>query len=238
MRQKTVIEIGQKIGKRTILAELPPLAKSRRLFTYQCVCGTIGEVRYSNLYNGFGCGCGQGIHRKKAAGVASFNQLLLEYRSSAKRKALPWKLSIKQFKTLTQQPCRYCGKPPASIFKRGNRRFNGYYVYNGIDRKNSQKGYTPSNSVPCCPACNYAKRQMSDKAFADWVTAVYTHFVSDLNKFIDTARQFTAPPSMDTLPSADHAQQVNYGVEMAQRAAQQQPVPPMPPMPPIVPVAN
>jgi len=57
--------------------------------------------------------------------------------------------------------------------------------------------------------------------------------VSDLNKFIDTARQFTAPPSMDTLPSADHAQQVNYGVEMAQRAAQQQPVPPMPPMPPM-----
>jgi hypothetical protein len=62
--------------------------------------------------------------------------------------------------------------------------------------------------------------------------------VNDLNTFIDTTRKFTAPASMDTLPSADHQQQVNYGVEMARRAAEQQPLPPPQPMPPIVPVAN
>jgi len=44
---------------------------------------------------------------------------------------------------------------------------------------------------------------------------------------------------MDTVPPVDRSQQVNYGLEMAQRAAQQQQQPaPMPPMPAIVPVAN
>jgi len=65
--------------------------------------------------------------------------------------------------------------------------------------------------------------------------------VSDLNTFINTAQKFTAPASMDTVPPMDRSQQVNYGLELAQRAAQQQqqaqPAP-MPPMPPIVPVAN
>jgi hypothetical protein len=62
--------------------------------------------------------------------------------------------------------------------------------------------------------------------------------VSDLNKYIDTTRQFTAPASMDSLPSADHGQQLNVGLEIARRAAQQKPEAPMPPMAPIVPVAN
>lgn len=79
---------------------------------------------------------------------------------------------------------------------------------------------------------------MTEKEFVAWVTAVYAHFVSDLNTFIDIARQYTAPASMDTLPSTDHAQQVNVGVEMANRAAQQKPPPPMAAMPPIIPVAN
>jgi hypothetical protein len=43
---------------------------------------------------------------------------------------------------------------------------------------------------------------------------------------------------MDTLPSVDHSQQINYGIEMARRASQQPELPPPTPMPPIVPVAN
>jgi hypothetical protein len=60
--------------------------------------------------------------------------------------------------------------------------------------------------------------------------------VSDLNSFIDTTRQFTAPP--DGIPTPDRTQQVNVALEIAQRAAQQQPPTPMPAMPPITPVAN
>lgn len=62
----------------------------------------------------------------------------------------------------------------------------------------------------------------------------------DLNSYIDTAQKFAAPASMDTIPGCDRSQQVSYGVELAQRAAQQQKqeIPPPKAMPPIVPVAN
>ncbi len=43
---------------------------------------------------------------------------------------------------------------------------------------------------------------------------------------------------MDSLPVTDHTAQVNLGLEMARRAAQQQPETPLPAMKPIVPVAN
>ncbi len=62
--------------------------------------------------------------------------------------------------------------------------------------------------------------------------------MSDLNKFIDTTRQFTQAPSQDTVPTPDRSAQVNLGLEMARRAGQQQPQTPLPAMPPIVPVAN
>jgi hypothetical protein len=41
------------------------------------------------------------------------------------------------------------------------------YVYNGIDRLDSSKGYVLENCVPCCSEINWAKRVMS---FEDFVT--------------------------------------------------------------------
>lgn len=60
--------------------------------------------------------------------------------------------------------------------------------------------------------------------------------MNDLNSYIDTTRKFTAPP--DAIPTIDRSAQVNYGVEIAHRAAQQEQPPPSRQMAPIVPVAN
>jgi hypothetical protein len=46
------------------------------------------------------------------------------------------------------------------------------YVYNGLDRKNSQKGYTIRNVVPCCGVCNHAKHTMNYKDFIAWLDRV------------------------------------------------------------------
>jgi len=61
--------------------------------------------------------------------------------------------------------------------------------------------------------------------------------VSDLNAFINTAQQFTAPP--DAIPVTDHSQQMSVAMELASRAANRPPEPPAPPpMAPIIAVAN
>jgi len=49
------------------------------------------------------------------------------------------------------------------------------FVFNGIDRIVTTKGYTPSNSVSCCKVCNFAKRKMTEAEFLVWVERVYNH---------------------------------------------------------------
>jgi hypothetical protein len=63
--------------------------------------------------------------------------------------------------------------------------------------------------------------------------------MSELNNYINTQNQFTAPK--DGIPVADHTEQMNYGLGMTNRAAEasrQAPAPAPPVMPPITPVAN
>lgn len=72
--------------------------------------------------------------------------------ANAKRRGHYWELTIEQAGLLYIQACLYCGESP-----------NG--KLNGIDRRNSSVGYILENCVPCCPTCNFAKRQMSPEEF-------------------------------------------------------------------------
>ena len=44
-----------------------------------------------------------------------------------------------------------------------------------IDRINSSKGYTISNTQPCCNTCNVLKFYLSEKAFLKQVNKIYNH---------------------------------------------------------------
>lgn len=240
--RRITVKIGQTFGKRTILEELPKTGRYRRRFKYKCVCGNTGIVALAHLNDGYGCGCARksGLWaaqeaKRKPAGTAAFNSILSGYRRAARKRGLVWAISDDHFRFLTKQPCRYCGKAP-SMTSDPHKRSNGIYVYTGIDRVNNSEGYTVRNSVPCCKTCNYAKLKMTEREFANWIATVYSHFVNDLNTHIDTARNFTAPP--DKIPAIDRSQQVNVGVEIAQRSGQQVPPPAPTPMRPIVPIAN
>lgn len=53
----------------------------------------------------------------------------------------------------------------------------GYYIYNGIDRVNSDLGYSVKNCVTCCKDCNTAKMNMSIKDFLSMIERIYKkHF--------------------------------------------------------------
>ena len=76
---------------------------------------------------------------------------------------------------MTQENCFYCGnKPNQTIKAKGH---NGDFVYNGIDRIDSSKGYVKGNVVPCCGRCNEAKMAISHKEFLSWVEQVYSHSI-------------------------------------------------------------
>ena len=74
------------------------------------------------------------------------------YKTSAKTRAISFDLTMEEFLTYWQADCSYCKRPIPTV---------------GIDRIDSDIGYTLANCVPCCTICNLMK---SDHSLEDWQT--------------------------------------------------------------------
>lgn len=130
-------------------------------------CGCLNRERCSQRRKGKAPSC------ELPPGEAAFNFLLRGYRQNALMRALPFELTQTEFKHLTQQPCAYCGKLPETT--KWASHYNGSFVYNGIDRVDPSKGYTPANAVTCCKQCNRAKRDLALDEFLTWLVRVSKH---------------------------------------------------------------
>jgi hypothetical protein len=75
---------------------------------------------------------------------------LASYRQMAKQRELDFLLTKDEFMSFWQRPCFYCGSEVRSI---------------GLDRVNSDLGYTMENVVPCCILCNQAKNDLTQNEF-------------------------------------------------------------------------
>ena len=49
---------------------------------------------------------------------------------------------------------------------------------NGIDRKDSTKGYSIDNCVPCCPMCNKMKQTFTEEEFLNQIAKIYNKLIS------------------------------------------------------------
>lgn len=79
-----------------------------------------------------------------------------------------FELSEEEFRQLTKQKCYYCGDSPSQICKIKPNDTDDY-IYNGIDRLNSKKGYIKGNVVPRCGMCNKMKL---DFGFGDFLSKI------------------------------------------------------------------
>lgn len=155
---------GQTFGKLTVLRRVG--------YKWECICecGNITFDSTAHIKNiRRSCGC----LRKFSKTVASFNDLYNRYKYRAEKVLkIEFSLTKDDFKTLTQRRCFYCNVEPKqqAKFKNGPRKkYNGVYIYNGIDRINNNNGYSLENSRTCCGICNKAKRDMSEKSFETWI---------------------------------------------------------------------
>lgn len=113
-----------------------------------------------------------GTHYKQLPyGEAAFNDLFARYKGKAEKRLLSFELTKEQFKQLTTQECRYCGRQPHRIHTVNKR--VGEYVYNGIDRVDNDIGYVESNSYPCCYDCNRMKHNMGEKEFLEHIERIH-----------------------------------------------------------------
>jgi hypothetical protein len=137
-----------------------------RLTRWLCKCKCGKEViKYGTLIR-IGrvksCGCYKG-EKTLAPGKASMHFLHDNYKRRARKKNLLFELNEQQFENLTSSKCFYCNKDPIQSIS--SKRYNGAYLYNGIDRLDNKLGYTINNCVPCCGLCNQMKMTESLQDF-------------------------------------------------------------------------
>ncbi len=160
----------------------------------QCECGVIKVVYNTSLLKGSSLSCGcwgrswVGMINSKARlkddKVVAINHLFKGYKNGARHRNIKFDLSIDQFSNIINKNCNYCGELPSN-------KFNGFptprespFLYSGIDRIDSNLGYTIENCVPCCRTCNVAKSTSSKQQFLAWISKVYHHgFSSATNEF-------------------------------------------------------
>lgn len=145
----------------------------------KCDCGNEFETSTTNFKNRDLKNCNKcvpvrgnfktGFDRPNTlpVGEGSLSCLINSYRCHARRRGLPFELTRDEFREITKQNCHYCGVEPAQIIK--GPRSNGEYIYNGIDRINSDDGYLYCNTVGCCGTCNKAKMDMTYSDFVQWI---------------------------------------------------------------------
>lgn len=143
------------------------------------------NVRFDHLKNNEtkSCGCKrQEFAReagKKEYGQAAFNDTYNSYKQGAKSRGISFNLTKEEFKNLSSKNCNYCGVVPSQIKKvKGD---NGDFIYNGIDRIDSSKGYIEGNCITCCGTCNYMKRTHSIEDFANHIIKLYHNFAKNFS---------------------------------------------------------
>lgn len=159
---------GQKFGKLTVLG-IGYKQETKYYWKVQCDCGNIVNVIGPSLKSGEckSCGCS----RKHIEGEVALNRIWNNYKQSAKYGDYEFSLTKEEFLELITSNCKYCGIEPRQISKSNN----GNFVYNGIDRIDSSKGYTKENCVTACKDCNYAKQRHSVEEFYQWIDRINKH---------------------------------------------------------------
>jgi hypothetical protein len=151
-----------------------------------CDCGNKRTFELCRVKNNHieSCGCQRvesnqhtdSSFKRKAYGWSSFMLVYNGYKTNAKHGRggeKEFTLSKEDAMKLFKGDCFYCGKEPASV-KRTSKTY-GEFVYNGIDRKDNNKGYTLDNCVSCCEFCNLTKSDTPYDKFLAWICQVYNN---------------------------------------------------------------
>lgn len=173
--------IGQVFGDYTVIGVSTYKDSSHSYYLIvRCSCGTVREVAKQNLIQKKTCSCGH--VRRREEGLGSAHNLYGAYRYNTKRRSkdLEFNLTFEQFLEITSSNCYFCDAVPSKIHF--PTRMNGAYVYNGIDRLDSNRDYEYDNCVPCCWDCNRAKGELSVEEFKSWIRRVYDKTISDEDK--------------------------------------------------------
>jgi hypothetical protein len=192
MVKKIQNKIGKKFGSLIVISRslLKPELEDkdpRSLWHCLCDCGNTREVPRSRLREKWSmqegsflsCGCSEkrGIKLRKDPVLGSARATWSsKYKDGC---------SFDKFLELSQQPCFWCGALPSNK-STGSAKGSGEissawrkikvenpFIYNGLDRIDSNRDHSEDNIVPCCADCNRAKMSRTTDEFRFWIDKIY-----------------------------------------------------------------
>lgn len=163
---------GVQFGRLTAIRPTSKRTKGRDVYWMcKCRCGKVKDVIGQSLRSGNtkSCGC---LHRELMSGKPGesvLNKTFIGYRASAKKRNLEFSLTKSQFRNLVGKKCVYCDSPPRQKKIGG---LTDSYLMNGVDRIDSNYGYTVKNCVVACSTCNQMKWNLSVGNFLSHVRRI------------------------------------------------------------------
>jgi hypothetical protein len=175
---KTDLKPGDRFGRLTLLKYY------KGKWETQCDCGNkisrlTNQITSGNIKS---CGCLNADQNKKKAAKLIAARKKFDPRTTSARRI--WKqyirrdaecnLSFDQFLQISQRNCFYCGEVPSRVYNffiaKSNKgseeaKKKGDFIYNGLDRINSDGYHTLDNVVACCYLCNRNKNTLPQHQF-------------------------------------------------------------------------
>ena len=182
---------GQRFSRLLVVKRVENFVEGRKIISqWECLCdcGNSIVVLADNLQKGKksksegtkSCGCLQSEMSRLDSGLAAKRYAFRVTKAVAIRRGKVFVLTFDEFVAICERPCSYCG----DLFSQTQKGFKkngiiephyGEWKHNGIDRVQSDKGYTIDNCVPCCTFCNVAKMNLSAQEFLDHVERILAH---------------------------------------------------------------
>jgi hypothetical protein len=164
---------GKRFGRLVVLCRLSKRSWGSLLWKCKCDCGELVNINGASLRYGrtLSCGClmRELCSKANTRTDAARNKVWSMYLNHAHTLSLTFKLSAKQFDKLIFGKCYYCDLPPSRV----STSFAGKSILcSGIDRLDSNVGYTKYNCVSCCKVCNLMKKAYTLEFFLSHVTRI------------------------------------------------------------------
>ena len=93
---------------------------------------------------------------------SDINESFKNYKRDSETKNIKFEINSEEFIELVKKPCYYCKE----IQEKG---------FNGIDKKDCNKGYVKDNITSCCSVCNFIKGTLIDNIFIKRVEHILTY---------------------------------------------------------------
>jgi len=178
--------LTKKIGRLTPIKPLDKRLHKRIVWLFKCDCGEIVEAPATDVLRKrkLSCGCLQKEHMKncgkrlrsfntKPDNEGPINKLFGRYKREALKRKYEWFLTIDEFKELIIKKCYYCNsEPKTELCIARTKTVENTIIYNGIDRKDNNIGYTRDNCIPACTICNRMKMNLDYSKFLEKIQEI------------------------------------------------------------------